>query len=207
MSARLFETRHDANLKTRVLIYSRPLQSGTLIERTNSICTVTNMASADVDLTGRSYVQDPSAPDPIPPHPGDVVNPQGRDGLDDLLDYDPQTDNIFGDVGPNNTTAPADGTTVNLDANQGNGDDGGRGLGIDEEVKVRKPRPPVAKLDETRLLSEKGIPRLRRISKDRLRFKGKGHEVCSFTSPFQLSCVTENADGKGSCSSRTSRAC
>lgn len=54
----------------------------------------------------------------------------------------------------------------------------GRGdLGIDEQIKVRKPRAPTAKLDEERLLSEKGIPRLRRITKERLRLKGKGHEV------------------------------
>lgn len=30
---------------------------------------------------------------------------------------------------------------------------------------------------ENRLLSPAGIPKLRRIAKDRLRFKGKGHEV------------------------------
>jgi hypothetical protein len=28
-----------------------------------------------------------------------------------------------------------------------------------------------------RLLSQAGIPKLRRITKERLRFKGKGHEV------------------------------
>ncbi|KAI5861040.1 Swi3-domain-containing protein [Durotheca rogersii] len=49
-------------------------------------------------------------------------------------------------------------------------------LGIDEAVDVnKKPRAPLVKLDETRLLSEKGIPRLRRKARD-LRFKGKGHE-------------------------------
>ncbi|KAI1502059.1 replication fork protection component Swi3-domain-containing protein [Biscogniauxia marginata] len=50
------------------------------------------------------------------------------------------------------------------------------GLGIDEEVAVtKKPRVPRVKLDEARLLSEKGIPRLRRKAGD-LKFKGKGHE-------------------------------
>ncbi|KAI5924542.1 replication fork protection component Swi3-domain-containing protein [Camillea tinctor] len=50
------------------------------------------------------------------------------------------------------------------------------GLGIEEEVAVtKKPRVPRVKLDETRLLSEKGIPRLRRKARD-LKFKGKGHE-------------------------------
>ncbi|KXJ89368.1 replication fork protection component Swi3-domain-containing protein, partial [Microdochium bolleyi] len=49
-------------------------------------------------------------------------------------------------------------------------------LGLDEEVAVaKKARVPNVKLDETRLLSEKGIPRLRRKAGD-LKFKGKGHE-------------------------------
>jgi replication fork protection complex subunit Csm3/Swi3 len=51
------------------------------------------------------------------------------------------------------------------------------GLGIDEEIKVVKKRQPIPKLDENRLLSAPGIPKLRRITKDRLKFKGKGHEV------------------------------
>ncbi|KAH6616513.1 chromosome segregation in meiosis protein 3 [Boeremia exigua] len=50
------------------------------------------------------------------------------------------------------------------------------GLGIDEEIVVTKKRIPIPKLDDVRLRSEAGIPRLRRISKERLRFKGKGHE-------------------------------
>ncbi|OTB04757.1 hypothetical protein M426DRAFT_58208 [Hypoxylon sp. CI-4A] len=50
------------------------------------------------------------------------------------------------------------------------------GLGIDEAVNVqKKARVPMVKLDEGRLLSEKGIPRLRRKARD-LKFKGKGHE-------------------------------
>ncbi|KAH9905406.1 Swi3-domain-containing protein [Xylariomycetidae sp. FL2044] len=50
------------------------------------------------------------------------------------------------------------------------------GLGIEEEVAVaKKPRVPNVKLDENRLLSEKGIPRLRRKAQE-LKFKGKGHE-------------------------------
>ncbi|KAI7163448.1 hypothetical protein KC349_g1377 [Hortaea werneckii] len=46
---------------------------------------------------------------------------------------------------------------------------------VDEEVKVRKKRAPVPKLDETLLLSNAGIPKLRQTGK-RFRFKGKGHE-------------------------------
>lgn len=50
-------------------------------------------------------------------------------------------------------------------------------LGIDEAIAIKKkPRDPIVKLDEGRLLSEKGIPRLRRKAQD-LKFKGKGHEV------------------------------
>jgi replication fork protection complex subunit Csm3/Swi3 len=60
-------------------------------------------------------------------------------------------------------------------------------LGIDEEIKIEKKRQPIPKLDVERLLSPAGIPRLQRISKERLRFKGKGHEVGSPPcSGFQL---------------------
>ncbi|KAI1765782.1 Swi3-domain-containing protein [Hypoxylon sp. FL1150] len=49
-------------------------------------------------------------------------------------------------------------------------------LGIDEAVAIKKKaRDPIVKLDESRLLSEKGIPRLRRKASE-LKFKGKGHE-------------------------------
>ena len=50
-------------------------------------------------------------------------------------------------------------------------------LGVDEEIIISKKRAPAPKLDDHRLLSDPGIPKLRKISKDRLRFKGKGHEV------------------------------
>ncbi|KAI0465697.1 replication fork protection component Swi3-domain-containing protein [Xylaria cf. heliscus] len=50
------------------------------------------------------------------------------------------------------------------------------GLGIDEAVSVsKKPRVPRVKLDETRLLSDNGIPKLRKKAQN-LKFKGKGHE-------------------------------
>jgi len=55
--------------------------------------------------------------------------------------------------------------------------DAGTALGIDEEIVITKKRIPIPKLDDVRLRSEAGIPRLRKISKERLRFKGKGHEV------------------------------
>ena len=63
------------------------------------------------------------------------------------------------------------------------------GLGIDEQVSVAKrPRAPAVKLDEARLLSDKGIPELRRRVK-KVKFKGKGHEVCPRPSlPSARSC-------------------
>ncbi|CAL3970788.1 unnamed protein product [Diplocarpon coronariae] len=54
---------------------------------------------------------------------------------------------------------------------------GGDVLGIDDAVEVtRKPRAPRVKLDENRLLSSNGIPKLRNRAKHHLKFKGKGHE-------------------------------
>ncbi|KAM7188827.1 Replication Fork Protection Component Swi3 domain containing protein [Naviculisporaceae sp. PSN 640] len=49
-------------------------------------------------------------------------------------------------------------------------------LGIDEQIDLtKKARVPRIKLDENRLLSDKGIPELQRRAK-KLRLKGKGHE-------------------------------
>ncbi|CAK7226366.1 Antiviral helicase ski2 [Sporothrix curviconia] len=54
--------------------------------------------------------------------------------------------------------------------------DGTAGLGIDEEVSAKKrAREPRVKLDESRLLSAKGIPALRKQARV-LKLKGKGHE-------------------------------
>ncbi|KAJ3954567.1 chromosome segregation in meiosis- protein [Colletotrichum tropicale] len=52
----------------------------------------------------------------------------------------------------------------------------GEALGLEEEVEVNKrARVPRVKLDEARLLSDNGIPKLRKRAAD-LQFKGKGHE-------------------------------
>ncbi|KAK1776354.1 replication fork protection component Swi3-domain-containing protein [Copromyces sp. CBS 386.78] len=49
-------------------------------------------------------------------------------------------------------------------------------LGIDKEIDVtKKARVPRVKLDDARLLSDKGIPKLRKTA-PKLKFKGKGHE-------------------------------
>ncbi|EXJ67971.1 uncharacterized protein A1O5_08585 [Cladophialophora psammophila CBS 110553] len=60
-------------------------------------------------------------------------------------------------------------------------DDLDASLGLDEEVKVTKRRKPISKLDEARLLSAPGIPKLRADARSgkfskKLRLKGKGHE-------------------------------
>lgn len=50
-------------------------------------------------------------------------------------------------------------------------------LGIDKEIDVtKKARVPRVKLDDARLLSDKGIPKLRKTA-SKLKLKGKGHEV------------------------------
>ncbi|KAL8812284.1 MAG: hypothetical protein Q9200_001135 [Gallowayella weberi] len=104
---------------------------------------------------------------PTAPLPG--TGPSA-DGLDDLFDYHVNLDDVFRDV------------DVNMDvpgrkqSAQPTPRDDGRELGIDEEVKITKKRKPVPKLDEDRLLSQAGIPKLRRIAQERLVFKGRGHE-------------------------------
>jgi len=101
--------------------------------------------------------------------------PAARDELDDLFDYNVTLDDVFRDVDTNMhaPTAPKP-TTIPSRSKPSQKVDS---LGIDEEVKVQRKRAPIAKLDEERLLSQAGIPKLRRITKERLRFKGKGHEV------------------------------
>lgn len=54
---------------------------------------------------------------------------------------------------------------------------------IDQEIKIKKQRVPIPKLDAERLLSERGIPKIRALTKSgitdfkrKLRLKGKGHE-------------------------------
>ena len=115
------------------------------------------------------------------------VPPVPADDLDDLFDYD--VGDVFRDVD----------TNIDIPARQkplekADGKENAAGLGIDEEIKVTKKRAPMPKLDENRsapwmsnqslecllehrLLSQAGIPKLRRITKERLKFKGKGHEV------------------------------
>jgi len=97
------------------------------------------------------------------------------DELDDLFDYDPNLDDIFGDnasagKGRQEATRPNQKSSNDKNAPSS-------GLGIDEEITIVAKRQPIAKLDESRLLSELGIPKLRKIAKKRKNFRGKGHEV------------------------------
>ncbi|MCJ1477211.1 chromosome segregation in meiosis- protein [Lambiella insularis] len=101
--------------------------------------------------------------------PGTTTNAQatGVDDLDDLFNYDVDPDHAS--YNPQRSPdAPAPGQSPSR-AKPAD-------LGIDEEIQVAKKRKPIAKLDENRLLSQAGIPKLRRIAKERLKFKGKGHE-------------------------------
>ncbi|KAF7116575.1 hypothetical protein CNMCM5793_005056 [Aspergillus hiratsukae] len=94
--------------------------------------------------------------------------PVSPNRADDLFDYDFGLDELLQET-PN---IPNNGAPMQSSAR----DESGLGLGLDEEVKVTRKRQPVAKLDESRLLSQPGIPKLRRTAKKKLRFKGKGHE-------------------------------
>lgn len=77
---------------------------------------------------------------------------------DDLFDYNAEIPDI--DISTRAPTAPAEKKDT---------------LGIDEEVKIRRKRVTV-KLDEERLMSSLGIPKLRQDAPRKLKFKGKGHE-------------------------------
>ena len=108
---------------------------------------------------------------------------QTRDTVDSLLNYDvsDNDDDPFREIdttihdpddNPNGNKRKAAGSD-----NKENAD----ALGLDDEVKVVKKRKPVVKLDEARLLSQPGIPKLRALARSRsiaskLRLKGKGHE-------------------------------
>jgi replication fork protection complex subunit Csm3/Swi3 len=98
-----------------------------------------------------------------------AVAAQSADCVDDLFDYEVGLDDILQE-----TNASMSSRNVPKQSTQP--DNSGVFLGLDEEVEVAKRRQPVAKLDENRLLTQAGIPKLRRSAKKSLRFKGKGHE-------------------------------
>ncbi|CAK7200889.1 Antiviral helicase ski2 [Sporothrix eucalyptigena] len=90
-------------------------------------------------------------------------------------DYIPDDFADFGDLFSDDEPSGADANSASTKAQQTKGDSTA-GLGIDEEVEVKKKaREPRVKLDQSRLLSAKGIPALRKQARI-LKLKGKGHE-------------------------------
>lgn len=81
--------------------------------------------------------------------------PMLTDDLDDLFDYDIPAD-IFKDVDTNMELPNRPAKAPLGDAGKGKG----RGLGIDEEIKVTKKRAPAAKLDEARSASPYSAPQI-----------------------------------------------
>ncbi|KAL8774575.1 MAG: hypothetical protein Q9209_000948 [Squamulea sp. 1 TL-2023] len=100
--------------------------------------------------------------------PSKEPGPPAED-MDDMFDYTVDKD-VFLDVDVN-MDAPSERQPMEFQPK-----DSGNVLGLDEQVKIIRKRQPVAKLDENRLLSQAGIPKLRRIAKNGFQFKGKGHE-------------------------------
>ncbi|KAL8715642.1 MAG: hypothetical protein Q9225_006362 [Loekoesia sp. 1 TL-2023] len=88
----------------------------------------------------------------------------------DLFDYNANMQDVFRDV-----DVAMDVPNQKQSAVSKSKEDG-LGLGLDEEIKITKKRQPIPKLDENRLLSQAGIPKLRRLAKERVNFKGKNHE-------------------------------
>ena len=92
----------------------------------------------------------------------DVSNEQ--DDLDRYFNYDAAVEDFLKDL------------PIEKDQDNRNNTTSEPTKDIDEEVKVKKQRKPIPKLDDNRLLSQEGIPRLRKITKSRLKLRGKGHE-------------------------------
>lgn len=102
------------------------------------------------------------------------ARPAVRDDLNDL--FDDINDDPFREFSPPRPPATAP-VRAGAGFTNSRNNRSAAGLGIDEEVEItKKPRVPRVKLDETRLLSDAGINKLRRTAKDKLKFKGKGHE-------------------------------
>ncbi|KAF2500337.1 Swi3-domain-containing protein [Lophium mytilinum] len=105
------------------------------------------------------------------------------DDFDDLFLDDPAMEAAFRELDANAAAQASRRDTA------GNGNAASADAAIDEEIKIVKKRQPIPKLDAPLLLSPAGIPKLRRISKDRLKFKGKGHEysdVARLLNTYQL---------------------
>jgi replication fork protection complex subunit Csm3/Swi3 len=125
--------------------------------------------------------------------------PAERDELDEIFNYDTNIDHILDGLENGDYNTDSNNNYSNTNRENGMRSGPAQALGIDEEIKITKQRKTIAKLDETRrvsytpsrqpqsmemltklanrLTSAAGISKLQKISKTRLKFKGKGHEV------------------------------
>ncbi|EER28304.1 hypothetical protein CPC735_061770 [Coccidioides posadasii C735 delta SOWgp] len=90
--------------------------------------------------------------------------------FDDLFNYDAGIEDLLRDPEEEKNDGRASGTGTGSTENK---NDDLVGL---EEIKITRKRAPPVKLDENRLLSQAGIPKLRKSAKTKLKFKGKRHE-------------------------------
>jgi replication fork protection complex subunit Csm3/Swi3 len=104
-------------------------------------------------------------PSAVSPNPR--AGSPAHDDIDNLFNYDDAVDDFLKDL-------PLDKANANSSNNTSTAQEPAKN--IDEEITVKKKRKPNPKLDEPLLLSEKGLPKLRKITKSRLKLKGKGHE-------------------------------
>ncbi|KAF1826822.1 Swi3-domain-containing protein, partial [Dissoconium aciculare CBS 342.82] len=87
------------------------------------------------------------------------------DELDRIIDYEDTVQDFMKDLPlPENPNVGANGGPQRETRDE------------DQEIQIKRKRNPIPKLDEDRLLSDAGIPKLRKIAKTRLKFRGKGHE-------------------------------
>ena len=102
--------------------------------------------------------------------------------VDDILDYNfSDDDDPFADKPLRQTRDDKPTLSPRAAKRKFDDDKENFGLGLNKEVKITKKRKPVVKLDEARLLTQPGIPRLRTLARSgkvakKLGFKGKGHE-------------------------------
>ncbi|WEW59431.1 chromosome segregation in meiosis- protein [Emydomyces testavorans] len=92
--------------------------------------------------------------------------------IDDLFNYDAGIEDLLRDPEEENNNTNQDTSRTAAGKTGSKSDD----LGIDDVIQITKKRAPPVKLDESRLLSQAGIPKLRKSAKTKLKFKGKGHE-------------------------------
>ncbi|KAF3310686.1 chromosome segregation in meiosis- protein [Orbilia oligospora] len=98
-----------------------------------------------------------------------------------MSDFDIEGDDEFGelfnyDIDKIDTTFDVNRAADDQQTSKGKGAAANEDLGVDEEIKIRTRKPKV-KLTEDRLLGPDGIPYLREHAAQKIKFKGKGHEI------------------------------